>query len=96
MSCNYLNGTARALNQANTVPHSAYFGAFRSVISPLCQHSCRLRIKFISDTNMPKRSIDLKIKEQGHDWLLPPYNYSLRRVANELNVGHAIVHKWKD
>ena len=45
---------------------------------------------------MPKPSIDLEIKEQGRTWLLPPYNYSLRRVANELNVGHATVHKWRN
>ncbi|MCE7641240.1 IS3 family transposase [Vibrio fluvialis] len=45
---------------------------------------------------MPKPSIDLEIQEQGRTWLLPPYNYSLRRVANELNVGHATVHKWRE
>ncbi|WP_435249448.1 hypothetical protein ACMAZD_21785 [Vibrio sp. nBUS_14] len=43
---------------------------------------------------MPKPSIDLETKEQGLIWLLPPYNYTLRRVANKLNVGHATVHKW--
>ncbi len=45
---------------------------------------------------MPKPSIDLEIKEQGRTWLLLPYNYSLRRVANELNVCHATVHKWRN
>tara|TARA_Y100001960_G_C14195706_1_gene597190 strand:- start:43 stop:543 length:501 start_codon:yes stop_codon:yes gene_type:complete len=45
---------------------------------------------------MPKPSIDVEIKEQGLIWLLPPYSYSLRRVANELNVGHATVHKWRE
>ncbi|CAK1697796.1 hypothetical protein VCRA2123O444_140084 [Vibrio crassostreae] len=30
--------------QKQLMTYGAYFGAFRSVISPLCQHSCRLRI----------------------------------------------------
>lgn len=44
---------------------------------------------------MPQPAIDLKIKEQGRIWLLPPYNYSLRRIGTELNVGTATVSKWR-
>jgi hypothetical protein len=44
---------------------------------------------------MPKPTIDIKTKEQGRIWLLPPYNYSLRRIANELSVGAATVAKWR-
>jgi len=39
--------------------------------------------------------IDIKIKEQGKLWLLPPYNYSLRQIAKELNVGAATVSGWR-
>ena len=28
-------------------------------------------------------------------WLLPPYNYSLRRIANEFSIGAATVSKWR-
>lgn len=44
---------------------------------------------------MPAPAIDLETREQGRIWLLPPYNYSLRRIGNELNVGFGTVHKWR-
>jgi len=44
---------------------------------------------------MPQPIIDIKTKEQGRIWLLPPYNYSLRRIANELSIGAATVSKWR-
>jgi len=44
---------------------------------------------------MPAPSVDLETKEQGRIWLLPPYNYSLRRIGNKLNVGFGTVHKWR-
>lgn len=44
---------------------------------------------------MPQPLIDLETKEQGRIWLLTPYNYSLRRIANELNIGAATVSKWR-
>jgi transposase-like protein len=44
---------------------------------------------------MPQPTINIKTKEQGIIWLLPPYNYSLRRIANELSVGAATVSKWR-
>jgi transposase-like protein len=44
---------------------------------------------------MAQPTIDIKTKEQGRIWLLPPYNYSLRRIANELSIGAATVSKWR-
>lgn len=44
---------------------------------------------------MAQPTIDIKTKEQGRIWLLPPYNYSLRRIANELIIGAATVSKWR-
>jgi len=44
---------------------------------------------------MPQQTINIKTKEQGRIWLLPPYNYSLRRISNELSVGAATVSKWR-
>ena len=44
---------------------------------------------------MPLPKIDIKIKEQGKLWLLPPYNYSLRQIANELNVGTTTISGWR-
>jgi transposase-like protein len=44
---------------------------------------------------MPQPTINIKTKEQGIIWLPPPYNYSLRRIANELSVGAATVSKWR-
>lgn len=44
---------------------------------------------------MPALAIDLETRNQARTWLLPPYNYSLRRIGNELNVGLATAHKWR-
>jgi len=44
---------------------------------------------------MPQQTINIKTKEQGRIWLLPPYNYSLRRIENELSVGAETVSKWR-
>ncbi len=44
---------------------------------------------------MPVASIDLETREQGKILLLPPYNYSLRRVGSELSVAVGTVHKWR-
>ena len=44
---------------------------------------------------MPKPGVDLETREKGRIWLLPPYNYSLRRVASELELAPATVHKWR-
>ena len=44
---------------------------------------------------MPVPSVDLETKQQGQSWLLPPYLYSLRQIANELDVGVATVQKWR-
>ena len=41
---------------------------------------------------MPVPSIDLETKEQGKTLLLPPHNYSLRRVGSELNVAFGTAH----
>jgi hypothetical protein len=42
---------------------------------------------------MPALLVDLETKEQGRIWLRPPYNYSLRRIGNELSVAVGTVHK---
>jgi hypothetical protein len=44
---------------------------------------------------MAQPTINIKTKEQGRVWLLPPYNYSLRRIANEFSIGAATVSKWR-
>lgn len=44
---------------------------------------------------MPAIPVDSQTKEQGKILLLPPYNYSLRRVSDDLGVGPATVHKWR-
>jgi transposase-like protein len=44
---------------------------------------------------MAQPTIDINTKEQSRIWLLPPYNYSLRRIANELSIGAATVSKWR-
>jgi transposase-like protein len=44
---------------------------------------------------MPAHAIDLETKEQGQIWLLPPYSYSIRQIAGELDVGVATVQKWR-
>ena len=44
---------------------------------------------------MPAIQIDIKVKEQGKLWLLPPYNYSHRQIAKELDVGAATVSGWR-
>jgi len=38
---------------------------------------------------MPAHAVDLETKQQGQTWLLPPYSYSLRQIAGELDVGLA-------
>jgi hypothetical protein len=42
---------------------------------------------------MPVPCVDLETKQQGQTWLLAPYLYSLRQIANELDVGVATVQK---
>jgi transposase-like protein len=44
---------------------------------------------------MPLPSVDLETKQQGQTWLLPPYLYSLRQIASELDVGLGTVQKWR-
>lgn len=44
---------------------------------------------------MPAHSVDLETKQQGQTWLLPPYSYSLRQVASELDVGLGTAQKWR-
>jgi hypothetical protein len=45
--------------------------------------------------HLPAPAIDLETREQGRIWLLPPYNYSFRRIGNELSVSLGTVHKWR-
>jgi transposase len=44
---------------------------------------------------MPTHAVDLETKQQGNTWLLPPYSYSLRQIASELDVGIGTVQKWR-
>jgi hypothetical protein len=44
---------------------------------------------------MPAHAVDLETKQQGNTWLLPPYSYSLRQIASELDVGLGTVQKWR-
>jgi len=44
---------------------------------------------------MPAVPLDLEVKQQGLDLLLPPYSYSIRHVASELDVGVSTVQKWR-
>lgn len=44
---------------------------------------------------MPTHPVDLETKQQGQTWLLPPYSYSIRQIAGELDVGVATVQKWR-
>jgi len=44
---------------------------------------------------MPLPSVDLETKEKGQTLLLPPYNYSLRQIVAELEVGLETVQKWR-
>lgn len=44
---------------------------------------------------MPMPAIDVEVREQGRILLLPPYSYSVRRIADKLNVGNGTVNKWR-
>lgn len=44
---------------------------------------------------MPAHPVPIDIKQKGQTWLLPPYNWSLRRIAKELSVSPSIVCKWR-
>jgi transposase-like protein len=44
---------------------------------------------------MPAYKVDLETKQQGQTWLLPPYLYSLRQIASELEVALGTVQKWR-
>jgi len=44
---------------------------------------------------MSGNKLPIEVKRKGEMLLLPPYSYSLRRVAEELDVSSGIVHKWR-
>lgn len=44
---------------------------------------------------MPAHAVDLETKQQAVTWLLPPYSYSLRQIASELDLGISTVQKWR-
>jgi transposase-like protein len=44
---------------------------------------------------MVRPAIDLEVREQGRVWLLPPYSYSVRHIADKLDVGNGTVNKWR-
>ncbi len=44
---------------------------------------------------MPMPPVDIETREQGRVWLLPPYSYSVRHIADKLKVGLGTVNKWR-
>lgn len=44
---------------------------------------------------MPAKAIPIDIKLKGQMWLLPPYNWSHRKIASELDVSPAVVSGWR-
>lgn len=43
---------------------------------------------------MPANPVPIDVKTKGQTWLLPPYNWSHRRIAKELDVSPSVVSKW--
>ena len=72
-----------------TYPITAYFGDCDRSFLPLYQHSRRL-ISDLLRSQHANAPIDLEIREQGRTWLLPPYNYSIRRIAD--NKGYPLLY----
>jgi transposase len=44
---------------------------------------------------MPAHAVDLETKKQAQTWLMPPYSYSIRQIASQLEVSLATVQKWR-
>jgi hypothetical protein len=42
---------------------------------------------------MSAHAVDLGTKQQGNTWLLPPYSYSLRQIASELEIKGSVSNK---
>ena len=40
---------------------------------------------------MPANPVPIDVKTKGQTWLLPPYNWSHRRIAKELDVSPSVV-----
>lgn len=59
----------------------SHFPAMSGLLSP----------HFLNGGTMPAHAIDLETKQQAQTWLLPPYSYSIRQIASELEVGVATV-----
>ncbi len=45
---------------------------------------------------MPANPVPIDVKTKGQTWLLPPYNWSHRRIAKELDVSPSVVSKWRN
>ena len=45
---------------------------------------------------MPANPVPIDVKTKGQTWLLPPYNWSHRRIAKELDVSPSVVYKWRN
>lgn len=45
---------------------------------------------------MPANPVPIDVKTKGQTWLLPPYNWSHRRIAKELEVSPSVVSKWRN
>ncbi len=39
---------------------------------------------------MPANPVPIDVKTKGQTWLLPPYNWSHRRIAKELDVSPSV------
>lgn len=44
---------------------------------------------------MTNKPIDPELKERAIMHLLPPYNWSLRQVADDIGAGVSTVHGWR-
>lgn len=45
---------------------------------------------------MPANPVPIDVKTKGQTWLLPPYDWSHRRIAKELDVSPSVVSKWRN
>lgn len=43
---------------------------------------------------MPAHAVPIDVKEKGVMWLLPPYSWSVRHIAQKLALSSSVVAKW--
>lgn len=44
---------------------------------------------------MPAHAVPIDVKEKGVMWLLPPYSWSVRHIAQKLALSSSVVAKWR-